>query len=705
MLFGVSYYYEYLPYDRLDEDIRLMRAASMNVVRVGDGIWARCEPVEGEIDVGWLGRILDALHDAGIRVILATPTYAIPPWLARRYPEVMARTAGGRRAAYGARQNVDLTHPAFRYHAERIIRRLLERYAAHPSVVGFQVDNETGTGLLHNTGIEQAFAEYLRARFGTVETLNEVWGLDFWSHRLHDWADLWPPEPVVRLSPGPRSGNTNPGYDLEWRRFHATLTTGYLAWQAGIVREYAGDDQFVTHDIVGGHGRPDADRWQIAAAMDVSSENLQHGAQDDLAHPPVAGTVIDQSLWGAYGPGPYSVYLKGDLGWSGRRSNFLVTEINAAGPGGSANTFPGYDGQWRAVAYAAVSRGADMVMYWPWHSIHYGFESYVGGVVDHAFRPGRVYREIARIGQELAAAGELLTGLTPDADVAFLYSPDSRYAMQFMPPLKQDGGAAPDPLSYERIFNAFYRAFFDARAQAGVVHPHDGFAGLPVLVVPGLLVADDALLDRLVRYAEGGGHLVLSFRSGCADEYARLRWEQPMPGPLRPAVGAYADLWSNLARPLPLRGAGEGLDLPPDARALAWADELELDGATPLAYYDHPHFGRFPAAVTRTVGRGRVTYVGTLPDAAFGRTLATWVCDRSAVRRIGTNLPDPVRVSTARARSGEPLYFVTNWSAEPRTVPAPAAGRVLADGVPLERGAELALPPWDVAVIVEGERR
>jgi beta-galactosidase len=705
MLFGVSYYYELLPYDRLAEDIELMRAAGINVVRVGDGIWARCEPVAGEIDVEWFARVLDALHGAGIQVILCTPTYAVPPWLARRHPEVMARSTAGRQASYGARQNVDLTHPGYRFHAERIIRRIFERYATHPSVIGFQVDNETGTGLIHNEGVEQAFAEHLRTRFGSVERLNEVWGLDFWSHRLGDWADLWPPEPVVKLSPGPRSGNTNPGYDLEWRRFHARLTTEFLTWQAGIVREYARDDQFVTHDIVGGHGRGDADRWQIAPAMDVSSENLQHGAQDDLTHPPAGGTVNDQSLWSAYGPGPYSIYLKSDLGWSGRRGNFLVTETNAGGPGGSANTFPGYDGQLRAAAYAAISRGANMIMYWPWHTIHYGFESHVGGIVNHAFQPGRVYQEIARLGQELAGSGDLLTDLTPDADVAFLYSTDSRYAMQCMPPLKQDGGAQPDPLSYERIFNAFYRAFFDARAQATVLHPGDTLTGHPVLVAPALFIADDILLDRLVRYAQDGGHLVLTFRCGCADEYARMRWQQPVPGPLRQAVGARVDLWSNLPRPLPVRAAEAGLELPAGSHGEAWADELELEDATALAHYEHPHFGRFPAAVTRAVGRGRVSYVGTLPNGAFGRAFASWVCDSSGVRRAGAGLPEPVRVSTARARSGQALYFVTNWSSGPHTVPSPVDGRELVHGTRLCRGADLVLQPWAVTVIVEAEQR
>ena len=700
MLFGVSYYNEYLPIEladeRLEVDLSLMREAHLNVVRIGDGIWARCEPVEGQFDLDWFGEIIDAIAAAGLKIILCTPTYAIPPWLARRRPEVMGDSAGERRAGYGARQNMDFSHPAYRFYAERITRMVLARYADHPAVIGFQVDNETGTNVIQNASVQQAFRDQLRQRFGTVERLNELWGLNFWSHRLGSWDDLWPPEPVSARAPGPWSGNTNPGYDLEWRRFHARLTTEFLAWLVGIVGDYARPDQFVTQDIVGGHGRSDADRHQVAALMDVSSENLQHGAQDDLAHPPGQRSVIDQSLWAAYGPGAYSLYLKGDLGWGSKRTNFLVTEFNASGPGGSANTFPAYDGQWRAAAYATVARGANMIMYWHWHSTHHGYESHVGGILNHAFRPTRAYREIARLGAELTDHGELLTGLTPDADVGFLYSTDSRYAMAFMPPLKQADSSAPDRLSYERIFNTFYSAFFDARAQAAVIDPGQRFEDYPVLVVPGLFIATDDLLSRLVRYAENGGHLVLSFRSGVADEYARIRWTDA----LEPALGARYDLVSNLAEPIQLRSSGGEFDLPDDAAGHAWADELEADDATVLAEYVHPHFGRYAAAVSRIVGQGRISYVGTLPNRSFGQSFASWACDISGIPRIGAGLPEPIRVTSAQTRSGEQVIFAINWSHTRLRIDSPWSGRDLITGRPITQGAAVELGPWDVLMVV-----
>lgn len=696
MLFGGSYYHEYQPYERLSEDVWMMQEAGISFQRVGDSIWSLCEPVEGCFEFDWLTRVLDALHGADIEIILTTPTFAIPPWLHRKHPEIMARYSSDARAYYGGRQNMDITHPTYLYYAERIIREFLSRFARHSGVVGFQVDNETGTGMLHNHDVIERFREHLKEKFGDVGTLNELWGLTYWSHRLGDWEDLWAPEGRSRHGTG-ASGNTNPGYDLEWRRFQSSLTTEFLTWQTGIVREYASPEQFITQDVVGGHGRGDSDLYQVAQTVDILAINSQHATQDGLELP-ADDSTLGLPHWQE--SGVWALYFKGDLGRSGRQSNFLVTETNPLSIGGSSWNFPAYDGQWRMAAYTYIARGANAVGYWHWHSLHYGHETYSHGILNHDLAPNRCYREIGRIGHELREHGDLLTDLQPDSDVAFLYSQDSKYAMEFQPPLLRPGHAEPDPHSYQRIFNAFYRAFFDARAQATIVHPPQDFEHFPVLVVPALYIADDTLLDRLLRYAEQGGNLVLSFRTGYADEHARARWQRA-PGALRTAAGVSYNEYSNLTSPLDLRSGDGDLPLPAGAGAEAWADGLELEGAAPLAYYDHLHFGRFPAITSQSFGDGRVTYVGTLPNPVLGQALSGWVLSKADIQLLSTGLPEPIRVSTATARNNERLWFFSNWSPYQQTIaPLPVAGVELLGGAPVEVGDTTLLDPWDVKIVV-----
>jgi beta-galactosidase len=690
VLYGVAYYAEYQPYDRLERDLDLMAQAGLSVIRVGESVWSTWEPEDGRFELDWLEPVLDGAQSRGIAVVLGTPTYAIPPWLARKYPEITAERRTGARIPYGHRQDADYSHAAFRWHADRITRHVVGRYAAHPAVIGYQVDNEPGMELFHNRAAFHGFVDALRERYGDVATLNERWGLVYWSHRLARWDELWPPD-----------GNTVPSYDLAWRRHQSELTTRFIAEQADIVRELARPDQFVTTCMA--LGRPAFDPADLNRALDIAAVNPYYPMQDALTMPEPPPAASRSRLEWSELSGAWAIHLLADMTRGARDAPFLVTETNALAIGGSHSNYPAYDGQWRQAAWALVARGARMVEYWHWHSIHFGHETYWLGVLNHDGEPGRCYAEVARIGGELARAGTAVVDLVPDADVALLYSRPSRWALEFHPPLADAGGVAPDRNSYERIFTRFYEGLFGAGLQADVVYaqqwggdPERLVARWPVLVAPALYVADDALLAALDAYAQAGGHLVLSFRGAYATEEARPRPEV-MPGPLRAAVGASYGEYTNLAADVPVRG-GSGFEPPPGASATAWADALEPEGADTLVHYEHPHLGRWAAVTTQTRGRGRVTYVGTLPDRALAVALARWLRpteDTWAAR------PKTVTVTGARNREGERLRFVSNWSWEPVRFPVPATMKDLLSEQSVPKGAELELTAWDVRVLVE----
>ena len=285
-----------------------------------------------------------------------------------------------------------------------MIRKIAARYADHPAVIGYQVDNEPGLLVFHNHGVFQRFVDELRQTYGDVETLNEAWGLVYWSHRLSTWADLWTPD-----------GNYQPQYDLAWRRFQARLTTEFIAWQAGIVREYARADQFVTTCIA--YERPTVDDADLTKALDVTAGNPYYAMQDALAVPDRAAAPQGWTTSGAW-----SLFASADRMFASKQAPFLVTETNAGAIGGPSVNFPAYDGQWRQAAWAFVARGAEMIEYWHWHTNHFGTETYWIGILPHDQQPGRVYEELARLGRDFQVAGSAVVGLTPDARVGLLYS-------------------------------------------------------------------------------------------------------------------------------------------------------------------------------------------------------------------------------------------------------------------------------------------
>jgi beta-galactosidase len=692
VLYGVAYYPEYQRPDRHERDLDLMAEAGLTVIRVGESVWSTWEPEDGHFELDWLQPVLDGAHARDIKVILGTPTYAMPPWLVRKYPEVSGERRTGERIPYGHRQDADYSNPAFRWHAERITREVVGRYADHPSVIGYQVDNEPGAELFHNRGAFEGFVDRLRERYGDVETLNERWGLVYWSHRIARWDELWAPD-----------GNTVPSYDLEWRRHQSALTTKFIAEQAAIVREIARPDQFITTCMA--LSRPGFDPADLNRELDIAAVNPYYPMQDALTMP-VAPPEAAQSRprWSRMA-GTWAIYLQADLTRAARDQPFLVTETNAMSIGESHSNFPAYEGQWRQAAWALVARGARMVEYWHWHSIHFGHETYWLGVLNHDGEPGRCYDEVKQIAGEFERAGAAVVDLVPDADVAMLYSRESKWAMEFQPPLAAEGDVEPDPGSYERIFARFYEGLFGAGLQADIVYAQDlgsDTEGLvarwPVLVVPGLYVADDVLLDLLNAYAEAGGHLVLGFRSGYADDEARARAEV-MPGRLRIAVGASYGEYTNLAAPVALRkGTGGGFVLPEGATGTAWADALVTDGAETLIGYEHPHLGRWAAVTTHAYGRGRVTYVGTLPDRALAVALGRWL---RTSPDAWEDRSETVTVTSARNPADGRLRFVSNWSWEPTSFALPVAAHDLVSGTNLRRGEDLDLGAWGVRVLLE----
>jgi beta-galactosidase len=354
-----------------------------------------------------------------------------------------------------------------------------------------------------------------------------------------------------------------------------------------------------------------------------------------------------------------------------------------------------------------------MIEYWHWHTLHYGAETYWGGVLPHNGRPGRTYREVARLGAELAKAGELVAGITPDADVTLLYSMPSKWLMQKYPALTTKDGA-PDERAYHGFFDPLYRGAFDAGLQARVVHagqllgadshhprtsPEEAARRHPVLVVPAFYVAGDPELRWLREYAAAGGHLVLGPRTGYGDHEARARTETA-PAFLSDAAGLWYDEFSNVAAEVRIQaGPDSPLTLEPDAAGTRWIDGVINEHATVLATYLHPHFGQWPAVTTHRHGAGRVTYLGTIPNQSLARSIFRWLVPEPASGWRA--LPQSVTATSATAEDGTRVHFVHNWSWE--DVPLTVTGRfrdVLSDEV-LASEQPLRLGAWDVRILTE----
>lgn len=682
ILYGAAYYNEYMPADlqpdRLEKDVALMKAAGITVVRMGESTWSLWEPEDGRFEYAWMDRVVDAMGAAGIKVIMGTPTYSIPTWMAHAHPEILARPLGGASIGYGMRQNINFDDPKFRNYAERVITNLITHYQKHPAVIGWQIDNETGSNGASNPQVFDGFVQHLKSKFVTTDALNKAWFLNYWGEDVNDWADM----PT-------RDNATSTSYKLEWTRWQQIRVTNYLAWQAELIRKYRRPDQFVTQDF-GSMMKSDVNEPAVASALDVVANNPYHGTQKHL-----------DGHWQA---------LQGDFSRSLKHGNYLVTETNAQTLGwDSAGQFPPYDGQLRLDVYTHISSGANMVEYWHWHSIHAGQETYWKGVLSHDLEPNRAYAEVSRIAHELKKIGPELADMQIQNQVAILYSVDSANGISFMP-FEREGSAGWVPGkaagSYNALIKQLHRSLYDSNVGSDFVFPTTTAAELSrykLLIVPALYVADDALLQRLSTYVHDGGHVLMTFKSGFTNENSAVRWQRA-PGLLRAAAGFTYQEFSNLEAPLKLKGdpfhVGEGNTVG------TWAEFLQVETAKPLAFYDDSFFGRWPAITINRFGSGTLTYEGTAVSDDLQRALVLSALHEAGVSDSDQKLPAGVHVKHGLSRNRHGLHYYLNYSDQPaKVVYAYSSGTDLLTEKFTSEGQSVTLAPWDLMIVKEAQPR
>jgi len=650
LLLGTAWYPEQWPESRWDEDLKLMQAAGIHMVRVGEFAWSRMEPAEGRFDLDWLDRAVSLAAKRGIFVVLGTPTAAPPAWLTQKYPDTLRTEMDGQKATHGARAQASPFSPRYREFCRRIAEQMAQRFGHNPDVLGWQIDNEYGS-LSWDEVARKQFQDWLRARFKTLDDLNEHWATAYWSETYTDWSQI----PLG--TPG-----MNPGLLLEFKHFITDTFRDYQHVQVEAIRARSDPRQFITSNFMGWYDV--FDHYELSAELDLASwdDYVGRGHLDPLKN----GIVHD-------------------LTRGFKRKNFWVMETQP----GFVNWSPVNNaldrGEVRQMAWHAIGHGADTVSYWQWRSALNGQEQYHGTLVGADGTPVPLYEEVAQIGKEFEKAGPALAGTSPQSEVAILHSYDSRWAIGF-----QRHHHDFDPVA---LLSSYYRPLRQLAQQMDVVGPDAPLTGYKLVVAPGLNVLPNSIARRLIEYVQQGGHLVLGPRSGMKDEYNALQTAR-QPGPLAPLLGSRVEQWYALDQSIPLSGAwGSG-------RATIWAEQMKPptpEVETLLTY--GPSNGWLdgqPAAITHKVGKGRITYIAAWLDDDLMRGAAQWMLRTSGVEPAFGPVPEGVEVCR-RTAPGKRIYIVVNHTREPQHIALPQPMRpLLGAGAAVDA---LDVPPRGVEVL------
>ena len=671
ILFGAAYYDEYMPYDRLDKDIDMMKKAGINTVRIAESTWSTCEPQDGVFDFSHVERVMDAMEEAGINVIIGTPTYAVPAWMVKAHPDVIATTKKGA-GIYGARQIMDITNPVYLFYAERVIRKLMEISAHRKCVIGFQVDNETKYYGTAGKNVQLAFVKYLREKFhDNLDAMNYEFGLDYWSNRIDAWEDF----PDVR-------GTINGSLGAEFEKFQRTLVDRFLSWQAGIVSEYKREDQFITHNMDfewRGYSygvQPDVNHLHVSEALTIAGTDIYHPSQDELT-----GTEI------AFG---------GDMIRSLKHDNYLVLETEAQG-------FPcwtPYKGQLRLCAYSHLASGANSVMYWHWHSIHNSFETYWRGLLSHDMQENAPYREACIIGNEFSRLGSHLVNLKKKNEVAILVSNEALTALKWF---GIEATAAGDHgIGYNDVVRWLYDTLFKMNVECDFVWPEsDNLDQYKAIFVPALYAAPDELLEKLKQYTANGGTLVATFKTAFANENVKVSHEM-QPHILSNCFGISYQQFT-FPKNTGLSGSiinGTAKDSDEKAEAKVFMELLMPQEAEVLASYDHYNWKEYAAITKNHYGKGIAIYIGCMTD---DNTLKAVLTD--ALNSAEVEIPEyswPVIVRKGTNDLGKYVRYILNYSAEEQNVVYHGAdGTELFSEESVQDGENITVLPWNLKIVEE----
>lgn len=641
MYYGVQYYPEHWPESRWPVDARMMQAAGVNGVRMGEFAWSAIEPAEGQLDFGLFDRAIALLADHGIRTLMCTPSRTPPPWVYRQYPGVRNTTVDGKLNNAGFRYLIGLAHGEFVQLAERIDRAVIEHFAGNDAIAGWQIDNEVGQG--NDCYCEQCrmlFHTYLREKYGTVERLNAAWGTHFWSFTFNDFAEVPFPD---------RLQHPSPQLALEYRRFMSKLNVDFTRWRYELIHKL------------------DPGKW---VTTNFQSFMVQHTDYHQMA------TTLDINGMNYY-PARSSEFIL-DY-YRGARGKALVLEqCTRLGPVDIG------EGWMRLWAWRAIAHGAAGINFFRWRMCRWGQEQHADGILPHGGQENRRYRELARMGGEVTTAGELIDRTQPQAEVALLSSYESRWAIEF--------GVGQKEMRAELDAIRFHDALVRQNVTTDALDPREDLSRYRLVIAPRLFCVDAAVAANLERFVREGGVLCLTAASGVVDEY-NVSFDVPRPGPLRELAGVEVSDLAPLHESVPLAAAGiPGLG---GASAQGMADEVHPTTAQVVATFDGGWRRGLPAITLNRYGAGTVVYLGTILDGAPLNTFVRYLRELAGVAPI-METPFGV-VAHERFGEGVRLRFLLNYNDAPAIVTLPDGWRDAFTGEP---GDAVEIPAVDMRLLV-----
>lgn len=633
-----------------------MREAGVNLVSLGIFSWSKLEPRSNEYDFLWLDRLMDLLHEHGVSVNLATPSASPPAWLVHSYPEILPVTEDGTTLWHGSRRHYCPHSSAYHEHVTRLVRKLAERYASHPALVMWHVDNEYACHVSECfcDASVTAFRAWLKNRYSSLDQLNPAWGTAFWSQYYSDWDEIHPPRKAPTF--------INPAQQLDWARFSSDSWIACFEEQKAILRELTPGIP-VTTNFMGFH-KP-IDYWRFASQEDiVSNDNYPDTSDPEWMIQAGMNCDLMRSL--------------------GNRRPWILMEQAPTHVNWRPRNATKRPGVMRLCSYQAVARGADGVMFFQWRASKAGAEKFHSAMLPHMGTDSRVWREVKAFGAELGKLDAILSSQV-QSEVAILMDWESWWALEL-------NGKPSNDLRLLPQLMAYYAPLFKRNIAVDFAHPKSDLSRYKLAIAPNLYLVNERAVENINHYVANGGTLTMSFFSGIVDENDQIRLGG-YPAPFQEMLGLVVEEYA------PYSETQSDTACTTDNkqfRCSLWSDIIRLKNAQAIAKFEQDYYAGSPAVTRNAFGKGTAFYVGTVPDPSGMAWLMEQVCETANIKPVSSNAPDGVEL-LRRVNGNSSWLFVLNHSEEKVEVPLEGHGRDLLTGRQVRGSIEL--EPTGVAVI------
>lgn len=646
----------------LEEDIRLMKETRVNCVSLGIFSWARLEPEEGEFHFGWIRRIIDKLYENGIYTILATPTGAMPNWMTAKYEEVRQMSPEGVRNLPGRRHNFCYTSPIMRKKMKKINHELSRHLGDHPGVILWHISNEYGgngsDASCHCPQCQQAFREWLKEKYKTLDNLNHAWWTAFWSHTYTDWSQIH--------SPVPNGESRLHGLNLDWKRFVSHQIQDFCMEEIRAVLKYSVLP--VTTNMME-YFKP-LDYFRFAPQLSIISwDNYPewHSQKDEV------NVAVRTAAW-------HSMMR------SLKKAPFLMMESTPSIVNWKAVNTQKRPGLHELSSLQAVACGSNSVQYFQWRKSRGSSEKFHGAVVDH--RNGsntRVFREVSALGSRMEQISDTVYPTCNRPKAAIVFDWENWWAVEDIEGPRKD-------MAYQDTILAHFKPFWEMGIDVDFVNEDCDLQGYRLVAAPLNYLYKKGYAKKVKDYVEAGGCYVATYFSGVVDETDLCILDRH---PLEELLGIRT----------------EEMDAAPEHRVNSIGFEgksyktgclreishvIPGEGAEVLASYESDYYAGCPALTRKSYGSGRAYYLACETEEAFLKALYAGLAEENG---IGTEFTGrlPYGVTVSHREGGQDLWFVQNFNEAETQMELPGTYARVEDGMELK--GSITLKPFECLIL------